>query len=164
MQVYIIALVLAVIIIIISSVVDCGSPPNITNASPGTPTSTTYQGTVTYTCVSGYEVSTGVTTASATCMASGMWGPLPTCQRMLFCCIILIMIIFAYSAVNCGTPPSGTNASPGTPSPDTTLGGNVTYTCVSGYEVSNRIIMATAMATCMANRMWEPVLNCTGKS
>ncbi len=36
---------------------------------------------VTYTCDSGYEVSTGVT-AMATCMASGTWEPLPTCQRM----------------------------------------------------------------------------------
>ncbi len=63
------------------TVVDCGSPTTIDNGSPGSPTSTTYQGTVTYTCVSGYEVSTGGTTAMATCLASGAWGPLPTCQR-----------------------------------------------------------------------------------
>ena len=71
---------------------DCGSPLTISilNGSPGEPSSTTYQGTVTYTCVSGYEVSTGVTTAMATCMASGMWGPLPTCQRMK---LILSLII-----------------------------------------------------------------------
>ena len=65
------------------TVVDCGSPTTIDNGSPGTPTRTTYQGTVTYTCDTGYEVSTGVTTAMATCMASGTWGPLPTCSRML---------------------------------------------------------------------------------
>ena len=78
MQAYIIALLLAVIL----SVVDCGSPPPPgNNASPvGTLTRTTYQGTVTYTCDSGYEVSTGVT--MATCMASGTWGPVPTCSRM----------------------------------------------------------------------------------
>ncbi len=63
------------------SVVDCGFPPTIGNGSPGTPTSTTYQGTVTYNCVIGYEVSTGVTTAIATCMANGIWGPLPACSR-----------------------------------------------------------------------------------
>ncbi len=62
--------------------VSCGDPPSGTNASPGTPSGTTYQATVLYTCVSGYEVSAGVTTATATCMASGNWGPLPTCQRM----------------------------------------------------------------------------------
>ena len=67
------------------SVVDCGSPPTIGNGSPGTPTRTIYQGTVTYTCDTGYEVSTRVTTATATCMASGVWGPLPICQSMLYC-------------------------------------------------------------------------------
>ncbi len=65
------------------TVVDCGSPTTIDNGSPGTPTRTTYQGTVTYTCDTGYEVSTGVTTATSTCVASGTWGPLPTCSRML---------------------------------------------------------------------------------
>ncbi len=60
----------------------CGDPPSGTNASPGTPSSTTYLGTVLYTCDSGYEVSTGVTMATATCMANGNWGSLPTCQRM----------------------------------------------------------------------------------
>ncbi len=65
------------------TVVDCGSPPTtIGNGYPGIPTSTTYQGTVTYTCVSGYEIFNGVTTAMAACMAGGMWGPLPTCSRM----------------------------------------------------------------------------------
>ncbi len=64
----------------VCTVVDCGPPPTTGNRSPGTPTSTTYQGTVTYTCVSGFEISNGVT--MATCMASGTWGPLPTCPRM----------------------------------------------------------------------------------
>ncbi len=63
-----------------NSVVDCDSPPTIGNGSPGSPTRTTYQGTVTYTCDTGYEVSNGVT--MATCMANKMWGPLPTCSRM----------------------------------------------------------------------------------
>ncbi len=69
--------------IMLLSAVDCGSPPPPgNNASPGTPTSTTYLGTVTYTCVSGYEVSIGVTIVTATCMANRTWGPIPTCQRM----------------------------------------------------------------------------------
>ena len=84
MQAYIIALLLAVIIIILLSVVDCGSPPPPgNNASPvGTLTRTTYQGTVTYTCDSGYEVSTGVTIVTATCMANGMWETVTNCSRM----------------------------------------------------------------------------------
>ncbi len=39
-----------------------------------------FNGMVTYTCDSGYEVSTGVTVATATCMVNGNWGPLPTCS------------------------------------------------------------------------------------
>ncbi len=59
--------------------VDCGTPPPISNGSPGTTTSTLVGGTVTYTCSNGYQVSTGVTTAIATCGADGNWNPLPTC-------------------------------------------------------------------------------------
>ncbi len=40
-------------------------------------------GVVTYTCDPGYEVSIGVITAMATCMARGMWETLPTCSRKL---------------------------------------------------------------------------------
>ncbi|XP_064386669.1 sushi, von Willebrand factor type A, EGF and pentraxin domain-containing protein 1-like [Halichondria panicea] len=126
------------------SLVDCGSPPTIGNASPGTQTRTTYQWTVTYTCDTGYEVSNGVTTAVATCMASGAWGPLPTCQR-----------------VTCGDPPdTGLNASPGTPTPDTTYQyqETVTYTCDTGYQISNEAL--TAMVTCMADRTWGPLPTC----
>ncbi len=68
---------------------------------------------------------------------------------------------FANSVVDCGVPPSVPNGSPGTPTPGTTFGGTVTYICFSGYQDSNGVTMATA--TCMANRMWEPVLTCTGK-
>ncbi|XP_064386533.1 sushi, von Willebrand factor type A, EGF and pentraxin domain-containing protein 1-like isoform X2 [Halichondria panicea] len=123
------------------SLVDCGSPSTIGNASPGKPTNTTYLRTVTYTCDSGYEVSTGVTTATATCMSSGMWETVPTCQ-----------------CVTCGDPPSGTNASPETPNPDTLYQGAVTYTCYHGYEVSNGV--TTATTTCMANKTWGPLPTC----
>ncbi len=63
--------------------------------------------------------------------------------------------------MNCGPPPSGINASPGAPTPGTTLEGTVTYTCDSGYWISPGV--TTAMATCMASRMWETVPTCTGK-
>ncbi len=59
--------------------VSCVAPPTINNGSPGIPTRTTFGGIVTYTCSTGYEVSTGVTTAIATCGADGDWSPVPTC-------------------------------------------------------------------------------------
>ena len=70
-----------------------------------------------------------------------------------------ITILFTHSAVDCGVPPSVSNGSPGAPSPDTMLNGMVTYTCDTGYEVSTGV--TTAMATCMANRMWETVPTCS---
>ncbi len=55
-------------------------------------------GVVTYTCVSGYEVSTGVTTATATCMANRVWEPVPTCQRTLYKNSITAFIFSIYTA------------------------------------------------------------------
>ena len=56
--------------------VDCGSPPSITNGSPGTPTSTTFGGTVTYSCNDMYSQSGS---ATVSCLASGSWSNRPTC-------------------------------------------------------------------------------------
>ena len=67
-----------VIIVLTHSVVDCGSPPTVPNASPET-----YQGTVTYTCDTGYEVFNGITAATATCQDNGNWRSLPTCTSMV---------------------------------------------------------------------------------
>ena len=61
------------------SAVDCGTPPVLTNGSPGTPDMTTLGGTVTYSCKSGYILS-GSTTV--TCLASGSWSTRPTCTGM----------------------------------------------------------------------------------
>ena len=80
------------------SAVDCG-PPSIGNGSFGTPTSTTYLQTVTYTCDTGYEISTGVTTAIATCMANSMWEIVPTCSRKSYNC----PCIYNY-VINCISP------------------------------------------------------------
>lgn len=63
--------------------VDCGPPPGITNGSPGTPTKTTFGGTVTYSCSSGYQLSGS---APVTCMASGSWSTRPTCVGMYTIC------------------------------------------------------------------------------
>ncbi|XP_064386426.1 latrophilin-like protein LAT-2 isoform X1 [Halichondria panicea] len=64
--------------------IDCGPPPSVSNGSPGAPSpDTMLDGMVTYTCDTGYEVSTGVTTATATCMANRVWETVPTCQRVV---------------------------------------------------------------------------------
>ena len=60
---------------LLSPVVDCGVPPSVPNASPGQPSSTMYQGTVTYTCDTGVLVGG----ATVTCEASGDWSTPPTC-------------------------------------------------------------------------------------
>ena len=58
-------------------VVSCGSLPSISNGSPGTPTSTTFGGTGTYSCNTGYVLSGS---ATVTCEASGGWSTRPTCE------------------------------------------------------------------------------------
>ena len=65
-----------VIVYLIITVVDCGSPPAIDNGSPGTSTSTTFGGTVTYTCDNGFTLSGS---AMITCLATGMWDTPPSC-------------------------------------------------------------------------------------
>ena len=114
----------------------------------------------TYTCTSsGFTISGS---ATITCQANGSWEPEPACtmgRELLSECIRLVQLRTLFcAAIDCGTPPSVSNGSPGAPSPDTMLNGVVTYTCVSGYEVSTGV--TTAMATCMANRVWEPVPTC----
>ena len=148
------------------SAVDCGSPTTIRNGSPGISTpGTTLGGKVTYTCVSGYEVSTGVTTAMATCMANRMWETLPTCSRMYQIPLLLHILrntlrcmINLYTAVSCGDPPSGNNASPGIPT-NTLYQGAVTYTCVTGYWISQGSF--SGFASCMADRTWGPLPTCS---
>ena len=55
---------------------DCGTPPTITNGSPGTPDMTAFGGMVNYTCTSGYILSGS---ATVSCLASGGWSTRPTC-------------------------------------------------------------------------------------
>ena len=63
------------------SAVDCGTPPVLTNGSPGSPDMTTLGGMVTYTCDSGYAMSTGTTMTTVLCLATGMWGTPAACLR-----------------------------------------------------------------------------------
>ena len=67
--------------------VDCGTPPSITNGSPGTPTTTTFTGTVTYSCNDGYALF-GI--ATSTCQANETWSSPPECRGI----IIIIMYTF----------------------------------------------------------------------
>ncbi len=130
------------------SVVDCG-PPSIGNGSPGTPTRTTYLGTVTYTCDSGYEVSTGVTTAMATCLASGTWDPVPTCSRKSYnrpCHQNHV----PFTAVDCGSLDAPSNGAVKTSS-GTTFMMTATYTCNTGYNV-----VGSDTRTCGATAQWTP--------
>ena len=62
-----------IIIYLDLTAVGCGPPPSITNGSPGTPTSTTFGGTVTYNCTNGYETPSGMSMTTVSCLASGMW-------------------------------------------------------------------------------------------
>ena len=103
------------------------------------------QGTVNYTCVSGYEVSSRFTTATATCMANRMWETVPTCSRMYLHTLNVHYVAWLiYTGVLCGNPPPGTNASPGTPS-STVYQGTVTYTCVTGYRISQGVLSGFAI-------------------
>ncbi|XP_064386667.1 sushi, von Willebrand factor type A, EGF and pentraxin domain-containing protein 1-like [Halichondria panicea] len=57
--------------------VDCGTPPSITNGSPGIPTTTTFTETVTYSCDDGYALF-GI--ATSTCLANATWSSPPECR------------------------------------------------------------------------------------
>ena len=57
--------------------ISCGPPPMISNGSSGTPTSMMFEGSVTYSCENGYELSGS---AMVTCEASGNWSTLPSCR------------------------------------------------------------------------------------
>ncbi len=77
-------LVFNIQIIMLHSAVSCGLLPTITNGSPRTPTSTTFGGTVTYSCDTGYKL---VPLTAVTCQASRRWSTLPMCTsntRMLY--------------------------------------------------------------------------------
>lgn len=59
-------------------VVNCGSPPIISNGSLGILTGTTFLETASYTCAFGYALKSR--RPFVTCLASGSWSTLPTCS------------------------------------------------------------------------------------
>ncbi|XP_064387742.1 sushi, von Willebrand factor type A, EGF and pentraxin domain-containing protein 1-like isoform X2 [Halichondria panicea] len=115
-------------------VINCDTAPSISNGSPGTPTSTTYRGTVTYSCNIGYQRS-GPSTV--TCQASGSWSTRPSCN-----------------AVSCGNPPTVPNGL--RRFTGTTFGETATYSCNTGYQLSG-----SATVTCQASRNWSARPSCT---
>ena len=61
----------------VHTAVDCGTPPSIINASPAIPTTTTFTGTVTYSCNDGYAL---FGNATSTCQANATWSRPPECR------------------------------------------------------------------------------------
>ncbi len=88
---------------------------------------------------------------------SGQWnGAAPQCPRMFYYMVFDHMILYT-TAVDCGTPPSITNGSPGIPT-TTTFTGTVTYSCNDGYALFG---IAT-ISTCQANATWSRPPECRG--
>ena len=69
--------------------VSCGYPPSISNGFRGTPTRTTFGGTVTYSCNTGYQLSGS---ATVTCQASGSWSTRPSCTGSYITLQFLIQV------------------------------------------------------------------------
>ncbi|XP_064386526.1 sushi, von Willebrand factor type A, EGF and pentraxin domain-containing protein 1-like isoform X2 [Halichondria panicea] len=111
--------------------VDCETPPSIINGSPGIPTTTTFTGTVTYSCNDGYALF-GI--ATSTCQANATWSRPPECR-----------------AIECRTLLAITNGVI-TYVPDNTsgydLGTVATYACDPGF-VLDLSLGGSEMSTCV---------------
>ena len=68
---------------------DCGTPRPTTNGSPGIPTTTTFTGTVTYSCNDDYTLF-GI--ATSTCQANATWSRPPECRGVCFNTLITVCI------------------------------------------------------------------------
>ncbi len=81
-------------IIYTHTAVGCGTPPSITNGSPGIPTTTTFAGKVTYSCNDGYSLF-GI--ATSTCQANATWSKSPECRGVCFNTFtICIQVLLCY--------------------------------------------------------------------
>jgi len=60
--------------------ISCGNTPVVQNVNSSATTSTgiRYEDTVTYTCITGYEITSGSGTIS--CQSNRSWSTLPTCE------------------------------------------------------------------------------------
>ena len=106
--------------------VSCGYPPSISNGFRGTLTRTTYGGTVTYSCYTGYQMSGS---DAVTCQASGSWSARPNCEGDLIYMIshIKMMILVDFDSSTAICPPL------------TLINGNVTYS-PSGFPIIERTL------------------------
>jgi len=115
--------------------VDCHMPIGTANGTVSAPI-TTYGYTATYSCFSGYSLSSA---ATLTCQANGAWsGTVPLCNP-----------------VDCGPIASPDNGTVNVTL--TTYGSTATYTCKTGYSSTDPLIR-----TCQADGTWSSVLpTCT---
>ena len=90
-------------ILLISTVVDCGSLTDPANGSVTHTSGTTFGQTATYTCNTGYNL---VGDSTRTCQATGEWsGSAPTCEGMLLkddLTYIACICITKYITINSG--------------------------------------------------------------
>ena len=115
--------------------VNCGALGRPTNGIVSTPGGTTLGATATYSCDSGYVLTSG--SSSRTCSASGSWsGSAAVC-----------------TPVDCGTPPTVTN---GTRTfTTTTFDSDASYTCNGGYTRSG-----LARIICSETGSWGTAPTC----
>ena len=146
-----------------TAVVDCGSPPSISDGTSGTPSSTTFRGIVTYSCNNGYILSGS---ATISCLAGGSWDTTPECtSKIIFISRTIGLhdlkcqfnLSCSTAVVECGSPPSIIDGTSGTPS-STTFGVTVTYSCNNGY-----ILSGSATISCLASGSWDTAPECTSK-
>ncbi|XP_067945458.1 sushi, von Willebrand factor type A, EGF and pentraxin domain-containing protein 1-like [Watersipora subatra] len=123
--------------------VNCGTPPVVaySNAQATYRTGTEYQDRVTFSCISGYEISTEPN--YVVCLANRTWSRPPVCTK-----------------VNCGPPPDVRNIDNQTTVQNgTRFGDQVTYTCLSGYEMFTEF----SSVECLADGRWSGTPRCTTK-
>ncbi len=109
--------------------------------------------TATYTCDNGYQLSGSFT---VTCQTSGSWDTIPTCLGIIICMHACNKLYKYHIAAVCGSPPSISNGSTGTPT-SVIQGGTVIYSCNSGYQLSG-----SATAVCQDSGNWSPRPTCLG--
>ncbi len=110
----------------------------------------------TYTCHTGYTL-TG--DSVRVCQNDRKWsGSTPTCQgEDKINSYNSLLICMHACAVSCGPPPSITNGSSGQPT-STMIGGEVTYTCVTGY-----LLTGSERITCLSTGNWSSSPSCQSK-
>ena len=101
---------------------DCGTPPSITNGSPGIPTTTTFTGTVVYSCNNGYAL---FGNATSTCQANATWSKSPEC-RGTYRCTLYLSTLLGHTLTHTGIFISVIQSDA-----PILIGGSVTITCTT---------------------------------